>query len=519
MRCTNWGAGSSSESIRLATACRNPGGHAELLPKPPILRAVSSSSTQPRSIAVIGGGITGLAAAHRLIELEPTLDVKLFEAGPSLGGVLQTERQDGYLLELSADNFITNVPWALDLCRRIGFGDQLIETREAQRRAFVMRDGRLLPVPDGFMLMAPNKVWPVLSSPILSLPGKLRMLWEWFVRRRTDNSDESLSSFVRRRFGREVFERLVQPLVGGIYTADSDKLSLRATLPRFIEMERRHGSLIRAVRNEAREKKERGEKDQESGARYSLFVAPREGMSSLVEALAARLPAGAVQLNSPVERITRHEAGGWLVSLAGRRDAAQIHFDAVIVASPAPAAAKMLAEVDRDLSKDLQKIPYAGSAVALLGYRRDQVEHRLDGFGFVVPEVEHRQILAGSFSSIKFNGRAPDGHVLLRIFMGGAARPDLVHLPDETLQSIVAREIGPLLGIHGEPELFRVGRWGGHMPQYHLGHVELVQRIEDRAASLGNLHLAGNAYHGVGIPNCIHSGEQAAERLVAVKQP
>src|SRR6185312_3329923 len=223
----------------------------------------------------------------------------------------QTERQAGYLLELSADNFITNVPWGLELCRRIGFSDQLIETREAQRRAFVLRDGRLLPVPDGFTLMTPNKFWPVLTSPILSLSGKLRMLGEVFVRRRQETSDESLASFVRRRFGKEVFERLVQPLIGGIYTADSEKLSLRATLPRFIDMEQRHGSLIQAVRSEAREKKGRGDKGPESGARYSMFVAPREGMTSLVQALAARLPAGAVQLNSPVERITRHETGGW----------------------------------------------------------------------------------------------------------------------------------------------------------------------------------------------------------------
>jgi oxygen-dependent protoporphyrinogen oxidase len=276
-------------------------------------------------------------------------------------------------------------------------------------------------------------------------------------------------------------------------------------------MERRYGSLIRAVRSEARKKKG-SDKGQESGARYSLFVAPREGMASLVEALAARLPAGTIQLNSPVEYVGRDDSGGWLVSLAGQSET-PVHFDAVIVASPAPAAAKLLANVDEELSGDLQKIPYAGSAVALLGYRRDQVDHRLDGFGFVVPEVEHRQILAGSFSSVKFDGRAPNNHVLLRIFLGGAARPDLVHLPDETLKNIVAREIGPILGIHGEPELFRVGRWGGHMPQYHLGHVELVQRIETRATALDNLQLAGNAYHGVGIPNCIHSGEQAAERI------
>jgi oxygen-dependent protoporphyrinogen oxidase len=459
---------------------------------------------------VIGGGISGLAAAHRLTELDPAIEIVLFEAADRLGGVLQTSRRDGYLLDHSADSFITNVPWALDLCRRIGLADELIHTSETGRRALVVRRGKLYPVPEGFTLMAAAKIWPVLSTPILSPWGKLRLAMEYFVPRRSDDGDESLASFARRRLGNQVFERLVQPLAAGIYTADAERLSLAAAFPRFREMERRHGSLIRAARCEARERGEKADA-QASGARYSLFVAPREGLASLVEAIARRLPEGSVRLNSPVERLAARAEGGWNVSVAGQAGAET--FSAVIVALPAPRAARLLKEVDDQLSGHLAEIRYAGSAVVLLGYRRDQIARPLDGFGFVVPEIEHRQILAASFSSLKFAGRAADDRVLIRAFVGGASRPDLIEASDDELRRIVTGELGELLGVSGEPELFQVCRWAGKMPLYHLGHVELVERIESRVAALPNFALAGNAYHGVGIPQCIHSGEQAAQRV------
>ncbi len=461
-------------------------------------------------VAVIGGGISGLAAAHRLTELDPALQVTLFEATDRLGGVLQTTHRDGYLLDHSADNFITNVPWALDLCRRIGLADELVQTRETSRRALVVHNGKLYPVPEGFSLMAAAKAWPVLTTPILSPLGKLRLAMEYFVSRRTDESDESLASFARRRLGKEVFERLVQPLVAGIYTADADKLSLTAALPRFREMEGKHGSLIRAARFEAKQGSKADK--QASGARYSLFVAPRNGLASLVEAIAARLPAGCVQLKSPIERLAKSPAGGW--NLWVDKQEQPQSFSAVMVAAPAPRAAQLLLTVDSELADELKQIPYAGSAIALVGYRREQIAHALDGFGFVVPEIEHRRILAASFSSVKFAGRAPDGHVLVRVFFGGAARPEMLELSDEALKQIVCQELAELLGASGEPELFEVRRWGDKMPQYHLGHVERVRRIEERAAQLSGFALAGNAYHGVGIPQCIHSGEQAAEQIL-----
>jgi oxygen-dependent protoporphyrinogen oxidase len=481
------------------------------------------SSTHRRRIAVVGGGIAGLAAAHRLGEIAPQAEVTLFEASGRLGGVLRTEAVDGYLLEHSADSFITSNPAAVELCRRIGF-DELIPTNdrlpgESQphprlRSAFVVRRGRLVRVPEGFMLLQPRRLWPLMTSPLLSPLGKLRLLAECLVPRRRDAGDERLAAFARRRLGRETYERLVQPLVGGIYTADAEKLSLAATLPRFIELERKHGSLVRAAL------RERQSTNGASAARYGLFVAPRQGMGSLVAALAARLPAGCVRLSAGVESLTRSSDGRWqVIASSTSTSAAPANaitpddvYDAVILALPAQRIAAVLTEVDGSLAAALAEIEYADSALALVGVRRDAVRHPLDGFGFVAPEIENRQILACSFSSVKFPGRAPVGSLLLRVFVGGARRPEQVDLPDDELRRIVLAELGELIGLSGEPELFRVVRWRGAMAQYHLGHLQKVERIEARIAELPGLELAGNALRGVGVPDCVRGGEQAAEK-------
>jgi oxygen-dependent protoporphyrinogen oxidase len=470
------------------------------------------NSAPSKRVVVVGGGITALAAAHRLTELDPAIELTLLEAADRLGGVIQTVRRDDFLIEQSADNFITQAPAAVDLCRRIGIADELVETASDNRAAMVVRRGRLVRVPAGFMLLAPARLWPLVTTPILSPWGKLRLLAEYFVPRRRVEQDESLASFARRRLGREAFERIVQPLVGGIYAADPERLSLEATMPRFLHMERRYGSLIRAARAGAR----RAEGSDESGARYGLFVTPREGLSSLVEALAAKFPAGSIHLNSPVERIVADEDSAWRVTISQKAGpATDVACDAVIVATGAPQAASMLAELDRELSVELSRIAYAGTSIVSLAYRREQIAHPLDGFGFVVPAAEKRRILAGSFASLKFAGRAPDGSVLIRVFIGGACQGELANLPDETLKLIAVDELRSLLGTSGQPLFALVARWPQSMPQYHLGHGELVAAIERRVAHFHGLALAGNAYHGVGIPQCIASGESAAERIAA----
>ena len=467
-------------------------------------------NSKSRRIAVIGGGIAGLAAAHRLVELEPTHAITLFEASGRLGGVISTVNRDGFQVERSSDNFITTIPWGVNLCKRLGLADQLIQTNAAYRRTFVVHGGRLYRLPEGFLMMAPTRMWPLAVTPLLSPLGKLRAALEYFIPPRKDQSDESMARFVRRRLGREVFDRLVEPLVSAVYAADMEKLSVLATLPRFREMELEHGSLIRAMR---RQKKLNPHAGAESGARYSMFVTLRDGLTSMVDALAARLPAGSVRLNSPVERMERAE-NSWRVYCMGIEPE---EFDAVILATPSWMTAKLLKPVEADLARDLASISHEGTAIVSLGYDDRQVGHPLDGMGTVVPAIEQSPILAISFSSRKYAHRAPEGKTLLRVFVGGARHPELAEMPDDQLLPLVRKHTEKLLHIQGDPVFCDIAHWPGTMPQYHVGHKNLVASIEARVASISNIQLAGNAYHGVGIPDCIHGGESAAERILAQK--
>jgi oxygen-dependent protoporphyrinogen oxidase len=352
----------------------------------------------------------------------------------------------------------------------------------------------------------------LLTTPLISWRGKLRMLGEWFVPPRKDAPDETLGSFVRRRWGREAFDRIVQPLVGGIYTADPEQLSLAATLPRFLEMERNHGSLLKAM---LRGKTGGTAESKASGARYGMFVAPRGGMSQLVDCLVEQLPAETLRLRTAVEQVSRMPQGTWQLVLHDLADDTRRSetFDALIVATPAPQTAQLLSPVDAPLAADLASIPYAGTSIVVLAYRRADVRHPLDGFGLVVPAVENRQILAASFTSNKFPGRAPDDEVLIRVFIGGACQPKLADLPDNKLRAAAVAELSELLGITAEPIYSHIVRWSRAMPQYHLGHVNLVDRIESQVRTHPGLALCGNAYRSVGVPNCIHQGEQAAETI------
>lgn len=467
---------------------------------------------RPR-IAVVGGGITGLAAAYRVTELCPQAEVVVFEAGSRLGGVLHTVHQAGFQVEQSADNFITTVPWGLELCKRLGMAGELIQTNPAFRHTFVVRGGKLHKLPDGFLMMAPTRLWPMAITPLLSPWGKLRAAWEYLIPPRREDGDESMAQFVRRRLGREVFERLVEPLVSAVYAADMERLSLEATLSQFREMERQYGSLIRAMRGRRKVRGRAGASD--SGARYSLFVTPRWGLSSLIEALARRLPTGAIRLGVPVRRLARNAQGHWLVWAEGRTHPAPERFEGVILATPSHVAARLVEHLDPDLSANLASIEHSGTAIVSVGYARQQVAHPLDGMGVVVPAIEKSPILACSFSSQKYAHRAPEGYVLLRVFAGGARRPDLAVMDDEPLCALVLSELRRLLDIRGDPVYTNVAHWPGTMPQYHVGHKALVARIEAAAGRLPRLALAGNAYHGVGIPHCIHSGQQAAERVLA----
>jgi oxygen-dependent protoporphyrinogen oxidase len=466
-------------------------------------------------IAVIGGGIAGLAAAHRLVELSRArndgVELTVLEAGQQLGGSIATERTDGFVIEAGPDSFISEKPWALQLCERIGFTPRLVRTRDEHRRTYVVHGGRLHALPDGFLLLAPTRLWPLVRSSLFTWPGKLRMALDLVLPRGPLGRDESLGAFVTRRLGRQALERVAQPLVGGIYTADPDSLSLAATMPRFLEMERKWRSLIWAMWSQQR--RVPAATRATSGARWSLFVSVDDGMQSLVDALAARLPAGAVQLRTAVTAVRREQCGDrtrWqIVTDNGRLLTAA----AVVLATPAHQAARLLGELDRQLVAELNAIAYASSATVSLAYRSQQIPAGLDGFGFVVPLVEARSIVACTYSSMKYPGRAPDGHALLRAFVGGAMQQSLFEQDDTAMAASVRRELRELLGIISEPLLTRIHRHPQAMPQYCVGHLDRMARIEACLLRHPGLALAGNAYRGVGIPDCVHSGELAAEQI------
>jgi oxygen-dependent protoporphyrinogen oxidase len=461
-------------------------------------------------IAVVGGGIAGLAAAHRLIELSRTQErpvrVTLLEAGRRLGGTIATERVDGFVIEAGPDSFISEKPWALALCERIGFTQRLVRTRDEHRRTYVVHGGRLHALPEGFFLLAPTRFLPLVTSRLFSWPGKLRMALDLFLPRGVPQTDESLGAFVTRRLGREALERVAQPLVGGIYTADADDLSLAATMPRFLEMERTSRSLIWAMW--AQQRRAPATRDT-SGARWSLFVSVDDGMHGLVDAIARRLPEGTVRLGAGVTALARRDR--WTVVAT---DGA-LEVDGVVLATPAHHGAACLIGVDPQLAEELRGIPYASSATVSLAYRADQIPRGLDGFGFVVPLVEARSIIACTYSSVKYPGRAPEGHVLLRAFVGGAVQQHLFDQDDTAMAASVRAELRDLLGISGEPLLTRIHRHPQAMPQYRVGHLDRMRRIDACLAELPGLALAGSAYRGVGIPDCIHGGEQAAEAVWA----
>lgn len=476
----------------------------------------SSHHKPPARIVVIGAGISGLAAAYTIRQLAPECQLFMVDRQGQPGGVLGTVCEDGFQVERSADNFITTLPWGLELCRQLHLEEQLVTTHPEHRRAFVVWRKRLHPLPDGFLMMAPSQFWPLAVTPLLSPWGKFRAAVEYLLPPRADDGDESLAQFARRRLGREVFERLVEPLVTAVYGADTERLSLLATLSRFREMEKKYGSLIRAMRAQrAAQKNARAPghaRPRESGARYSMFVTLRQGLQQLVSELATRIGPEALRLGEEVSQLRRSDQGWELRTRSGQ----QIACDGVVLAVPSYAAAALLEGVDGRLAQELAAITYTGSVIVALAYRREDVGHPLNGSGCVIPAVEQSPLLAISFSSQKYPHLVPEGYVLLRAFAGGARRPDLVHAPDEELQTTVRREVERLLRIHGQPVKTWVFRWPAAMPQYEVGHLDRLHRIQELLQKLPGLALAGNAYRGVGIPHCIRSGQQAARRVLGL---
>jgi protoporphyrinogen/coproporphyrinogen III oxidase len=474
-------------------------------------------------VIIIGGGIAGLSTAYALQEMtrpaRRPLACTLIEAQERLGGVILTEHVDDFVIEAGPDSLLTQKPWGLDLCRTLGISERLIGTNDRQRRIYVLWGGRLHALPQGLMLIVPTRVGPFLRSQLLSWPGKLRMGLEYFLPPRPPNGDESLAGFVRRRLGREALEKIADPLLAGIYAGSSDDMSVLATFPRLRELERTHGGLIRGVL--AQRRAIRRASSAGNPALTTMFMAPRGGMAEIVDVLSSRLDRVVKRLGQTVQRVVPHGDGqavpySYAVHLD---DATTLHANVVVFATPAPITAGLVESFHPRLAKALRAIPYVSSATISLAYRRRDVSHPLDGFGFLVGKHEGRRIMAATWTSTKFASRAPADGVLIRSFVGGSGRDELVMLDDAALLHLVREDLGAVLGITSAPLLARIYRWERANPQYRVGHLERVEAMEQLLASYPGLFLTGSAYRGVGVPDCIHQGVLTAERIMAALTP
>ncbi len=460
-----------------------------------------------KRIAIIGAGISGLSTALRLRELDPKSEITIFDSRERAGGVLATEQAGDYLIETSADMFATTPDDALRLFKKVGLGGELVATRDIQQRAFIAFEEKLHAVPDGFSLMKPGQLWPVLQSSLLTWSGKQRLLEELSVPRGCLESDESLESFVTRRLGRETYERLVQPLTSGIYTADPARLSMRATMARFLEMEQTYGSLVRAGLDSPATDRTA------SGARYNLFRGPARGFGSLVDTLVDRLKQFSVniELNCQVTGLGKDDSN-WSLSTGSSHESSC--FDGVVLSTAARVSSPLCQSFAPELATELARIETASVAIVAIGADRSQFKNDFGGFGILYPSCEEKDLIAISFSSNKFPGRAPDSKLLIRCFIGGALQAGLLERNDQQLIESAIAHLSQAVGFEGDSELVRVYRWNNAMPQYHLGHLERVSKIENYVDAIPGLALAGNSYRGVGIAACVASGKHAAEKLL-----
>ncbi len=479
-------------------------------------------------IAIVGGGIAGLAAAYEVEKARAenaAIQYTLYESRPRLGGSLASEVVDGAVLEEGPDSFLTEKPAAAELCRELGLETDLLPSNDAARKTHIVVHNRLVALPDGLMFLVPTKLAATAFTPLFSIATKLRMAVELLHPPRLDHpGDESVAALVERHFGAEAVDRLADPLLSGIYGGAAAELSAAAVLPRLVEMETRFGSLTRGMlaahrTMQARVRNLSKTPNGGAAAPRPVFTALRGGMSQLVAALVARLDPASLRLNAPVVAIERADSG-WKVEAAGATGL----YDGLIVASSARAAAGLLASVDGALAADLDAIPYSSSITVNLIYDEARLGDLPQGFGFLVPSSEGRAMLACTFAHRKFLGRTPPAKAVFRAFLGGVRREAQLAQPDETLIATVRRELTEILGPRTfpptlEPEHARVARWSRAMAQYSVGHRERIQRIAARVRALEGLRLAGNAYDGIGVPDCIRLGRQAARELLAPRQP
>ncbi|MGI9103928.1 MAG: protoporphyrinogen oxidase [Terriglobales bacterium] len=470
-----------------------------------------------KRIAILGGGISGLSAAVTLENARAAgaaLEYVVFESAPRLGGVLVTARVDGCLVEAGPDSFLTEKSWGLDFVRSLGLGDQLIGSNDADRKTYILVKGRLVPIPDGLQFMVPTKIAPILTTPLFSLGAKLHFAREYFQTPNSggDTQDETVAEMVERHFGPEMVDHLADPLLAGVYGGSASELSAAAVLPRFVEMEKRYGSLSRAM---LAARKKMAQTERTGGRKLAppprpLFTSLKDGMQQLVDAIVPRLAPETARTGNKIVALNR-SGEKWMVR---PEQGSPEEFDAVIVALPAGIAGQLLESVNPKLAAELREIPYSSSMTVTMGYDMRDLASLPPGFGFLVPRSEGRRMLACTFVHVKFPHRAPPDRGILRCFLGGSRDDAVLGLSDDEVLSLVRKDLGEILRLKAEPRFTRVYRWRSAMAQYVRGHLARVQRILELKNQLGGFALAGNAYQGIGVPDCILSGQYAAKEVL-----
>ncbi|MBI3450688.1 MAG: protoporphyrinogen oxidase [Acidobacteria bacterium] len=469
--------------------------------------------TGPPRIAVLGAGIAGLSTAYHLEKISRErgvgVDCRLFEAAPEVGGVIRSERVDGFLLDTGPDSLFKGKPAAVELARELGLGDEILEASRQDLPTLIYSRGKLRPLPAGLEMLSPTQVVPFLMSGLISFRGKLRMFAEPFIAPGAGDPDESVAAFIRRRFGAEASEKIAGPLFAGIHAGDPERLSILSTFPRLVEMERRHGSLAAALR---RAPKAQGvPSPPRPGRPGPPFVSFRGGIRRIVEALEASLRTTRIERGATATRVDL-AAGGYRVHFRGREP---IDVDACVVAVPAPQAAALLEPLAPAVAGGLRMIRYASSATVFLGYRASEAGPLPGSTGFLIPFTERRRIFGCTFVSNKFLGRAPDGSVLVRAFVGGAVDESRAEIADADMVAMVREEIAALIGLGAEPTMVRVARWSKANPQYDVGHQGIVAAIDSELRKLPGLIVTGSGLRGVGIPDGVASGREAATRILS----
>ncbi|MEA3332027.1 MAG: protoporphyrinogen oxidase [Pseudomonadota bacterium] len=468
--------------------------------------------TSPKKIAIIGGGITGLAAAYELKQqarqTNTPIEIELFERAPELGGKIITKKDDPYLVEGGPDCFIVEKPWALQLIKELGLENELLNTSSGASGTFVFDNNALHRLPDGVMMMVPTKMFPFLASKLISWPGKIRMGCDLFIPRRKETGDETLASFVRRRLGREALNKMAEPLIGGIHAGNPENMSLLSTFPRFLEMEQDGGSLIVGMLKRQKKMVEMMKKRPPApGPKKTFFISLNEGLGQLVNKLETVIGSEKIHCGRKISQLKQTSNGRWLIE---EENHDPITADAVIVTTEAYAAAKLVENELPRLADLLNEIPYVSSATVSMVFPRQAIPHSLDAYGFIVPKIANRRIMAVTWTSIKWAHRAPQGMVLLRAFVGGAQRQELAACGDQEMLSLVKEELSSIMGINTPPEKSWIYRWPQGMPQYVIGHLDRLEAIEAITKEQKGLFLAGAGYRGIGIPDCINQGRQAA---------